>query len=117
MPKAKNLKYLRTKAHLSQQDFADEIGVSKQTVLSWESRKRAIPVPSSKRIAQYFGIGYEEYCDIDMEIVDNEDAKGRVYLTETEKQSILMFRQLPDEIKKLIRYAIAVEHKLYGGDT
>ena len=118
MPKAKNLKYLRTKANLTQQDFADEIGVSKATIISWESRKRAIPVPSSRRIASYFGLGYEEYCYVDMELFEQSVDDEKIRLTASEKKSLLMFRKLPENVKKLIRYAIVVEHENHiGGES
>ena len=107
MPKAKNLKYLRIKANLTQQDFADEIGVSKATVIAWESRKRAIPVPSAKRIAEYFDLEYEEYCDVDIAMIE----ASKIQLTETEKRSLAMFRELPENTKMLFRNAIAVAYE------
>lgn len=106
MPVAKNIKYCRKKANLTQQQFADAIGVSKATVISWEAKKTAVPVPSAKRVSSYFGINFMEFCDVDLEQLDNSLAGQPLYLTETEKQNILMFRQLPEDVKSLIRYTI-----------
>lgn len=110
MPKAKNLKHLRTKANMTQQAFADAIGASKSTVIAWENKKRAIPVPSARRIADYFDLDYAEFCDVDLERLDREAKSGHLTFTDAEVQSILMFRQLPDNIKDLIRHAILVEY-------
>ena len=101
MPKAKNLKYCRTKANLTQQAFADKIGVSKATINSWENKKRAIPAPNAKRIAEYFGVNYHDFCDVDLEQGDTN-----LILTSQETEGILMFRALGQVEKDIIRHAI-----------
>jgi len=99
MPKAKNLKYCRTKANLTQQAFADAIGASKSTVTAWETKKRAIPVPSAKKIAEFFGIDYTDFCDVDMESLD-------LSITDKEKREIKMFRRLPENTQTAILAAV-----------
>lgn len=111
MPIAKNIKYCRQKEGLTQQSFADKIGVSKATVVSWESKKTAVPVPSAKMIANYFGVSFNEFCDIDIERLDKKLEHGRITLTDDEVKSILMFRQLPGNVQKLIRYAIITSYE------
>lgn len=111
MPIAKNIKYCRKRAGLTQQSFADMIGVSKATVVSWESKKTAVPVPSAKAIANHFGVGFNEFCDIDIERLDKNLEHGKISLTDDEMKSILMFRQLPANVQKLIRYAIITSYE------
>ena len=108
MPKAKNLKYLRKKADLTQQKLADKIGVSKVTIGSWENKKTAIPAPSAKAIAEFFGVDYSEFCDIDMELTEQREAP---HLTESETRNLILYRQLPENVKELIRNAIQVEYE------
>lgn len=110
MPISKNIKYCRAKHGLSQQSFADVIGVTKSTVLSWEKKRTAVPVPSAKAIASYFGIDFNEFCDIDLEKMDKRLESGDFELTEQETKSILMFRQLPPNVQKLIRHAIVTAY-------
>ena len=101
MPKAKNLKYCRKKANLTQQAFADAIGATKPTVSSCESRKTAIPAPAAKRIADFFGVDYSDFCDIDLEHKDKN-----LVLSSQEMQELLMFRALGKVEKDIIRHAI-----------
>lgn len=101
MPKSKNLKYCRKKAGLTQQAFADEIGVSKATVIAWESKKTAIPAPAARRVAERFDIEYADFCDIDLEAHE----KGFVP-TAGEIESIMKFREISEETKVAIRAAI-----------
>lgn len=112
MPKAKNLKYCRQKAGLTQQALADAIGNAKSTINAWETRKRAIPVPNTKRIAEYFGVSYTEFCDVDLEALDQEFLDKQVTLSPSEAKHILMFRELPDDIKAAIRVQVISTYKL-----
>ena len=52
----KKLKELREKHGLSQEKFADEIGVSRQIVSRWEKGKVIPNVSSVKKICDYYGI-------------------------------------------------------------
>lgn len=112
MPKAKNLKYCRKKAGLTQQSLADEIGVSKATVISWESRKTAIPVPSTKMIAKYFGVEYGVFCDDDLERLDRKIKGVDIRLSDSEAENLVLFRELPDHVKEWFRYMVRQAHKL-----
>lgn len=115
MPKARNLKYCRTKAGLTQQALADEIGVSKVSVSSWETLRTAIPVPTTKRIANYFGVTYSDFCNEDLEKLDTEFCTP-IQLSAIERKNMMLFRELPDEVKDTIRSAIILSHKLMKGD-
>lgn len=66
MPKAKNLKYLRTTAHRTQQALADELGVTLATIQSWGHHRTAIPTLATKRICARFDIPFDAFCDTDL---------------------------------------------------
>lgn len=63
------LKELRKQKGLTQQGLADEISVSKITVLRWENEERQIKQEKAQQLADYFGVsvgyllGYSEYRD------------------------------------------------------
>ena len=63
------LKELRKQKGLTQQGLADEISVSKITVLRWENEERQIKPEKAQQLADYFGVsvgyllGYSEYRD------------------------------------------------------
>lgn len=110
MPKAKNLKYYRLKANLTQAQFAKAFGVSRKTVINWEKAKTSIPAPSTARLAEFFDVPETEFRNIDQEMLQELVAEP-IQLTEREKQNILLFRELPDDIQILIRSAIIQAYK------
>lgn len=63
------LKELRKEKGLTQQGLADEIGVSKLTILRWENEERTPKPDKTQQLAEYFGVsvgyllGYSEYRD------------------------------------------------------
>ncbi|MFS9338373.1 helix-turn-helix transcriptional regulator [Streptococcus mitis] len=63
------LKELRKQKGLTQQGLADEISVSKITVLRWENEERQIKPEKAQQLADFFGVsvgyllGYSEYRD------------------------------------------------------
>ncbi len=65
------LKELRKQKKLTQQELADEISVSKITVLRWENGERQIKPDKAQQLADYFGVnvgyllGYSEYKELE----------------------------------------------------
>lgn len=63
------LKELRKQKGLTQQGLADEISVSKITVLRWENEERQIKPEKAQQLADYFGVsvgyllGYSDFRD------------------------------------------------------
>lgn len=47
---------LRKKARLSQQAFADQIGVFRNTISNWETGYSQISLENAKNVAEYFGV-------------------------------------------------------------
>ena len=97
MPKAKNLKYLRTTAHLTQQALADELGVTLATVQSWEHHRTAIPTPATKRICARFDIPFDAFCDTDL------SAGEHTALTGDEPDLITAYRGLAPKTQAAVR--------------
>lgn len=112
MPKAKNLKYYRLKANLTQEQFAQIFGVSRKTVINWEKAKTSIPAPATARLAEFFGVPELEFRNMDQEMLQQLMEENPIQLSEREKQHILLFRELPEDIKTLIRSAIVQAYKM-----
>ena len=115
MPKAKNLTYLRKKAGLTQQALSDATGFAKSTINAWETKKRSIPKNRSLELCAFFGVPYHDFCDEDLEDLDDQYDKP-LKLSAIERQNIALFRELPDEIKQAIRQMIVQSHKLMKGE-
>ena len=64
------LKELRKQKGLTQQGLADEISVSKITILRWENEERQIKPEKAQQLADYFGVnvgyllGYNDNLDM-----------------------------------------------------
>ena len=59
----KNITVLRKKLNLSQEQFADKIGVSRQMVSTWESNISTPGADKIKFIRETFGVSYDEIFD------------------------------------------------------
>lgn len=57
MEKQENrLKILRKEKGLTQTKLANEIGVSKRTIIAWENDERQIKPDKAQQLADYFGV-------------------------------------------------------------
>jgi len=52
------IRYLRIAKGLEQKDLAQELGVSPNTVSTWETGQRLIPVDKFGRLASFFNVGW-----------------------------------------------------------
>lgn len=81
------LKELRKQKGLTQQELADEISVSKITILRWENEERQIKTEKVQQLADYFGVsaGYLlGYSDVRFELEQIEKAiKNRLIDSES----------------------------------
>ena len=64
-----NIKALRQERGISQAQLADDVGVSRQTVISIENERYVASLPLAYRIARYFGKTIEEVFDLSDEDV------------------------------------------------
>lgn len=54
-----NIKYLRKKENLTQEEFAERFGVSRQSVAKWESGESAPDIYKCREIAEYYEISLD----------------------------------------------------------
>ena len=85
------LKELRKQKGLTQQELADEISVSKITILRWENEERQIKTEKAQQLADYFGVsvGYLlGYDEVPKELIDELELQLDHVLTPTEKEDL-----------------------------
>jgi len=58
------IKELRTKHKLSQEELANAVGVTRQTIMSIENEKYVASLPLAYKIASYFGLPIEEVFNL-----------------------------------------------------
>ena len=64
----------RKKAGLSQEEVAEKLGVSRQTVSKWETDETLPDIRQSKRMALLYKISLDELIDFDLEVQEIQDA-------------------------------------------
>ena len=60
-----SLFHARKKCGLSQEDVAEKLGVSRQTVSKWETGETLPDIRQSKRLAALYGVTLDELIDFD----------------------------------------------------
>ena len=60
MAQGDNIKCLRTREGLTQQQFADMLGVTKETVCRWERGHTAVKVSTLDKLTELFDVTFDE---------------------------------------------------------
>ena len=64
----------RKRAGLSQEDVAEKLGVSRQTVSKWELSETLPDIRQSKRMANLYGLSLDALIDFDLDVQEIQDA-------------------------------------------
>lgn len=78
---AKNIRYLRRRENISQEEFAERFGVSRQSVAKWESGDSAPDIFKCREIAGHYDITLDVLTGIPLEEQDvNEETSEGKYI-------------------------------------
>ena len=80
-----NLFQARKKCGLSQEEVAEKLGVSRQTISKWETSETLPDIRQSKRLALLYRLSLDELIDFDMDIQEVEQAIERTSAALEEK--------------------------------
>lgn len=74
-----NIKYLRKQADLTQEEFAERFGVSRQSVAKWESGESMPDIMKCREIADHYGLSLDSLVLIDLstEKIQEDSNKGK----------------------------------------
>lgn len=97
----KNLKALRSKMGISQQQLADVIGVTQQSVNKYENHSVEPDIYTLIKIADYFETTIDYLVGRVSNVEQNENR-----ITNEEKSMIYSFRKLNPDEKQIIRLCI-----------
>lgn len=77
-----NLRYLRNKNNLSQEQFAEKLGVSRQTIAKWENGESLPDIERCAEIAYECGTTLDELimCTLDESKYDKADSEDGKYI-------------------------------------
>lgn len=92
---SKNVKFLRQRDNISQQELADKLKIDRSTISRWENDEMDVTVGNALQVADFFNIPIEELTGKDLSINDtNFDelellfSKNKDILTEDDKATI-----------------------------
>lgn len=74
----------RKKSGLSQEEVAEKLGVSRQTVSKWEQNETVPDIYQSKKLASAYGMALDELTDFDFELSNIQEI---IEKTDEEKSS------------------------------
>ncbi|WDF83242.1 helix-turn-helix transcriptional regulator [Lacticaseibacillus pabuli] len=63
----------RKKVGLSQENVAEKLGVSRQTISKWETDETIPDIYQSKRLAKLYGLTLDELVDFDLDVKELEE--------------------------------------------
>lgn len=69
-----SLFHARKKSGLSQEDVAEKLGVSRQTISKWESDETVPDIRQSKRMAQLYHVSLDELIEFDVDVKEIQEA-------------------------------------------
>lgn len=103
----------RKKKGLSQEEVAEKLGVSRQTISKWETEETVPDIYQAKKLAKIYGLSLDELIDTDLdqkeieEVIRNTDEKKEAKINWTnawsKKYPVLATYQQEVDIDKYAR--------------
>lgn len=103
----------RKKKGLSQEEVAEKLGVSRQTISKWETEETVPDIYQTKKLAKIYGLSLDELIDADLdqkeieEVIKNTDEKKEAKINWTnawsKKYPVLATYQQEVDIDKYAR--------------
>lgn len=106
----KILKAERMKKGLSQLAFAKILGISQQTIGSWETGRTSPDLETLIKIASFFNVSTDYLLGVTDVPTKNNVQSNLIKLSDEELQLIKKYRELPLKAKKKIKFNIDIEH-------
>ena len=73
-----NLYQARKKKGLSQEDAAEKLGVSRQTISKWETDETLPDIRQAKQLSMLYGLSLDELISFDVEMQEIQDVIDRI---------------------------------------
>lgn len=80
-----SLSRARRNCGLSQEEVAEKLGVSRQTISKWETDETLPDIRQSKRLALLYHLSLDELIDFDLDVKEVEQAIARISAKTEEK--------------------------------
>ncbi len=107
-----NLFKARKKKGLSQEEVAEKLGVSRQTVSKWETDETVPDILQSKKLSTLYGLSLDELIEFDIGVKEIEDAIDKT--SEEVSDKIDWTKMWSRKYPVLATYENTVETKSYA---
>lgn len=107
-----SLFHARKKSGLSQEEVAEKLGISRQTVSKWETGETLPDIRQSKRLALLYHLTLDELIDFDLDVQEIEQAIARS--DEKREEKIDWTRAWGKKYPILLQYSSQVNIEYYA---
>lgn len=107
-----SLFHARKKCGLSQEEVAEKLGVSRQTISKWETDESLPDIRQSKRLALLYHLSLDELIDFDLDVQEIEQAIARS--DERREEKIDWTRAWGKKYPILLQYTSQVNTEYYA---
>lgn len=107
-----SLFHARKKCGLSQEDVAEKLGVSRQTISKWETDETVPDIYQSKKMAVLYNMSLDELIDFDIDINEIQEIIDKT--SEEVEEKIDWTNAWGKKYPILLRYQSEVNHPNYA---
>lgn len=107
-----SLFHARKKSGLSQEEVAEKLGISRQTISKWETGETLPDIRQSKRLAVLYHLSLDELIDFDLDVQEIEQAIARS--DEKREEKIDWTRAWGKKYPILLQYPAQVNTEYYA---
>lgn len=109
-----HLFHARKKKGLSQEEVAEKLGISRQTVSKWETDETLPDICQSKRLAAIYGVSLDELVEFDIDVKEIQDVINKT--SEEVSNKIDWTKAWSSKYPVLARYQEEVDTACYAAE-
>ena len=114
-----NLFQARKKAGLSQEEVAEKLGVSRQTISKWETDETVPDIYQSKKLAKLYKLSLDELIEFDVDVKEieevikntNEETEAKINWTNAWSKKYPVLAKYQDKVD-ISKYALEIRNLL-----
>lgn len=106
------LRYIRTRCNLSISELAEQLGVTRQAICSWETGKKVVPEKRKAQLAFFFGLDEDFFDEVDEKKKDELVIKAMfAHLHGNKEMYLYRPKENPIDYKETITYYLEDREK------
>jgi len=111
-----NILYLRKLHKYTQEEIAEKVGVSRQTVAKWENNESVPDMVHGNKLARVFNVSLDDIVNFESDMISEIGPKGK-YIFGTVKIGAEGTIQIPEKARKMFHLSQGTELVVLGDIT